>query len=135
MYFSFSLFTKQRKRKVRKEKENTCYFLCPKGIRLNCCCRHSLHSFAGYCDFVTRPQGEINLPPPLLGEGRGGELSQAFFVRKMQRCVVFFLFHISFFCIAIKERNMVRGTGRHQPRYKISIDRFRLKDRNDIGGK
>ena len=51
----------------------------------------------------------------------GGEQSQAFFGRKMQQCVIFFLFHISFFCIAIKERNMVRGTGRHKPLKKSTL--------------
>ena len=52
---------------------------------------------------------------------RGREPSQAFFSRKMQQCVIFFLFHISFFCIAIKERNMVRGTGRHKPLKKSTL--------------
>ena len=55
VYF-FLFVAKQRERNTHKERETRIVFNALSGIRLNGCCRHSLHSFAGYGDFVTRPQ-------------------------------------------------------------------------------
>ncbi len=59
------------------------------------------------------------LPLSLPGE----DYKQAFFGRKMQQQVLFFLSNILSFFILKKERMLVRGTERYQPRkiYKIPL--------------
>ena len=106
LYFSFSLFAKQRKRKVRKEKEYTHCFLCPSSI-IQVVLRTIYQ--ARYCGFTTRslltlhpsncaPPSRIpkltkfakeSYPPRLPLTLPGEDYNQAFFERKMQQCVVF----------------------------------------------
>ena len=127
VYF-FLFVAKQRERNTHKERETRIVFNALSGIRLNCCCRQSLHSFAGYGDFVTRPlltphsnpvldysgcRKAVSFPTPRrvllrfalakIRSPRRRAENQAFFDRKMQQ-QVFFLSYPKFFLFSFSKK-------------------------------